>query len=222
MLTQVARSRVHCLVTAGDESISRILFSLSLSPYSFFSHTYFFFLSQSCKSIFTFIGEMYVVDTTWFPNSSMQENMGRESSPSHLLKVHGPVGKSSKFYPSVCYGGCFWPCCSSPYAFWRNIISRIPCQVLAGDSLLCWQEPGAKGQITISLNVPVYPPDVFSLHWSEVQNWKPCCSCCLWNPETSTSSLAWGNISISPLAACKCTDSHPFSQPHQEYSPPWV
>ena len=91
MLTQVAKSRVHCLVTAGDESISRILFSLSLSPYSFFSHTYFFFLSQSCKSIFTFIGEMYVVDTTWFPNSSMQENMGRESSPSHLLKVHGPV-----------------------------------------------------------------------------------------------------------------------------------
>lgn len=51
-----------------------------------------FFLSQSCKSIFTFIGEMYMVDMTWFPNSSMQENMDRESSPSHLLKVHGPLG----------------------------------------------------------------------------------------------------------------------------------
>ena len=130
----------------------------------FFLHTYFFFYLKNFKKKISFIGEMYVVDTTWFPNSSMQENMGRESSPSHLLKVHGPLGKSSNFYPSVCHGGCFWPCCSSPHAFWRNIDSRIPCQVLAGDSLLCWQEPGAKGPITISLNLLVYPPDVFLLH----------------------------------------------------------
>ena len=34
MLTQVARSRIHCLVTAGDEFVSRI--SFSLSPYSSF------------------------------------------------------------------------------------------------------------------------------------------------------------------------------------------
>ena len=50
----------------------------------FFLHT--FFLSQSYKWIFTFIGEMYVVDMTWLPNSSMQENMGRESSASHCWR----------------------------------------------------------------------------------------------------------------------------------------
>lgn len=54
----------------------------------FFLHT-FFFLSQSYKSLFTFIGEMYVVDMTWLPDSSMQGNMGRESSASHCWRFMG-------------------------------------------------------------------------------------------------------------------------------------
>ena len=100
MLTHVARSRVHCLVTTRDESVSRILFSLSLSPYgSFCTH---FFLSQSYKWIFTFIGEMYVVDMTWLPNSSMQENMGRESSASHCWRFMDLWGNpASSSLPSV-------------------------------------------------------------------------------------------------------------------------
>lgn len=32
---------------------------------------------------------MYVVDMTWLPNSSMQENMGRESSASHCGRFMG-------------------------------------------------------------------------------------------------------------------------------------
>lgn len=173
MLTHVARSRVHCLVTTRDESVSRILFSLSLSPYGSFCTHFFSFPKLQINIYFYWRNVCGRYDLA--PKLKYAREHGQGILCQSLLKVHGPLGKSSKFFPPVCHGGCFWPCCSSPHAFWRNIGSRIPCQILAGDSVLCWQEPGAKGQITISFNLPVYPPDVFSLHWSEAQNWKPCC-----------------------------------------------
>lgn len=63
LFPEVVRSSAGSSVRARDHSVSRILFSLSLSPCSSLCK-YFFSHSQSWKSIFTFVGEVYVVDVT--------------------------------------------------------------------------------------------------------------------------------------------------------------
>lgn len=40
--------------------------------------------------------------------------------------------------------------------------------------------------------VKLHPLDVLPARWRDVHNWRTCCSCCLWNPETSNFYLAWG------------------------------
>lgn len=215
MLTQVARSRVHYLVTARDESVSRISFSLSLSPYSCFcTHVCFFlFVSFFHKAANQYLlllekciwwiwlgSPTQVCKRTWIGNPrpvicwrfmGLWGNPASSTLPSVMVVVSGHVvlGFHAKFWQVILY-----------------YVARTRSQ-------------GSNNDL---LQFASLPSIYVSLHWSEVQNWKPCCSCCLWNTETSTSSLSWENISISPLSAFKCTDSHPFSPLHQEYSLSWV
>lgn len=152
--------------------------------------------------------------------------MGRESSASHCWRFMGLWrNPASSSLPSVMVvvSGHVVPGHVVPAHMLSGGILALGfhAKLLAGDSVLCWQEPGAKGQITDLLQFASLASRCFlvTLEWST--ELETMLFLLLLKPRDLYLLLGLGNISISPFEPANA-DSHPFSPSHQEYSLPWA
>lgn len=166
---------------------------------------------------------MYVVDMTWPSDSSMQGNMGRESSASHCWRFMGLWrNPASSSLPSVMV-------VVSGHVVPGHV---VPAYMLSGGILalgfhakfcrwfcIMLTRTRSQGSNNDLLQFASLASRCFlALHWRK-QNWKPCCSCCLWKPRDPHFLLCLGKyLHFSPLSLQMHRLSS-FFPLHQEYFP---